>query len=416
MLQTICRMSVAVCVLCIAACRVDAEPLSEDRGDNYLISYIKTDELGHFTSRTELKTLVSELVDRLPGPNARNPTGALVVAFVHGWKHSADSADTNVCCFREIIKRLAEREARINPAGPRKVIGVYFSWPAGQSTLGFWRIKDRADFVGYGHIMKVLTILDNIKRQRPDAMQLISIGHSFGARILFDATHATLEARVMEQLTKDGLDGKIDGLVRHLEAEHGPTVSDEIRGFGDLIVLVNPAFEASRYHVINDLKVTGQRFVRTQKTLMLVVSANNDEATGTWFPRSWIGLVPWNAQSERQDKEARHTLGNVAEFRTHKLQQCQPTTVQQALECTCQTQIPTLSRVANPEVRAGESSGPLCVGPLRLVPIEAQNDRNPFIVASTDATVINDHNGLFTKPFMEFLFDFAVKGTPPGPQ
>jgi hypothetical protein len=95
---------------------------------------------------------VSEPVDRLPGPNARNPTGALVVAFVHGWKHSADSADTNVCCFREIIKRLAEREARITPAGPRKVIGVYFSWPAGQSTLGFWRIKDRADFVGYGHI------------------------------------------------------------------------------------------------------------------------------------------------------------------------------------------------------------------------------------------------------------------------
>ena len=61
------------------------------------------------------------------GPSA----GAVVLLFIHGWHHGSSWDDTHFVAFREVLKRLACREAeRYGPLGAsgRRVVGIYLSW------------------------------------------------------------------------------------------------------------------------------------------------------------------------------------------------------------------------------------------------------------------------------------------------
>src|SRR5207248_2545144 len=63
---------------------------------------------------------------------------------------------------------------------------------------------------------------------------LVFVGHSFGAALLYSA----VEDRLLE---------------RKEHWSSGQSRHDFIRGVGDLVVLVNPAFEAERYRPFDDL-------------------------------------------------------------------------------------------------------------------------------------------------------------------
>ena len=124
---------------------------------------------------------------------------------------------------------------------------------------------------------------------------LIAIGHSFGARILFSAT--------------------AQSLVYETESAHPGFPGGEykmVEGSADAVILLNPAFEASRYTAIDDFIRKDEHFKASQPPLLITVSTDNDWATKRAFPiGQWLGL----ARSERELT----TLGNYQPFFTHAL-------------------------------------------------------------------------------------------------
>ena len=54
---------------------------------------------------------------------------AIIVTFVHGWKHNADYCDNNMCCFRDMLRQISKLDEHYSINEPRRrVVGVYLGW------------------------------------------------------------------------------------------------------------------------------------------------------------------------------------------------------------------------------------------------------------------------------------------------
>lgn len=388
----------------------------------YRIAYITFDEFGHFTNRRSFVDVYNNLNEL-----RQSKRRVLVVTFIHGWRHNAEPGDSNVCCFEKLISELTQELHNSNTFKEDDlVLGIYLGWQGKKRVFlsekaSFWDRKDAADEVSNGHIIKVLSTLEVFRTYFNDRMTLLTIGHSFGGRILYNAIGNVFVARVMDKLSPvgPGLGDKVAGSSglgsrASLDPFPGsePTVRGLVGGFGDLVVLVNPAFEASRYHVLNDLQTSGQRFESKQPPIMLIVSATNDEATRRWFPiaRS-LEVNRFDAANDTQYREITETIGNYKPFRTHQLKWCPSLpeiTSAPASECRCDGE--QLDIGASEQL--GIASNSSCNGPLQLVEdrgdsVSEHASNNPFLIASVPPpTIINGHNGIFTRPFVQFLISF----------
>ena len=131
---------------------------------------------------------------------------------------------------------------------PRRVAGIYVGW-RGESIdlppfnyLTFWDRKNTAQDVGYLGISELLVKLEEIANvnnvMHPDLKnRLVIIGHSFGGAVVFSATSQILASRFVD-------------------SQEGKAFTGDAGGFGDLVVLLNPAFEALRYAPFYDMAQT----------------------------------------------------------------------------------------------------------------------------------------------------------------
>src|SRR5207237_1072565 len=121
---------------------------------------------------------------------------------------------------------------------PKKILGIYIGW-RGLSLRGalsyatFYTRKSTAFRVAVGSVREILALVRRHQKDRNDALseveitrgvgtRLVLAGHSFGGLILFSAVDEYL----------------IESVARPKKVA---------RPFGDLIILVNPAFEATRF-------------------------------------------------------------------------------------------------------------------------------------------------------------------------
>src|SRR5262249_44131733 len=157
----------------------------------------------------------------------------------HGWRHNADLCDRNVGAFRELLRKIYLDELQIIEATglrrrPRPVVGVYVGWrglskkmwPFEQ--LSFVSRKNTAIRVGSGDMMGLLTRLERLRGELNapgrDPSRLLIIGHSLGGTVVYTTLANVLKNRLAEAWPGvDPATGK----------------SRMIRGFGDLIMLVN---------------------------------------------------------------------------------------------------------------------------------------------------------------------------------
>ena len=213
-----------------------------------------------------------------------------VVVFVHGWKHGAAFDDNNVRAFRTLLASLKEVEDLKGVACQRKVVGLYVGWRGSGSALGepfenltFYSRKSAAQKVAQGNVRLVFSKLRALQdsantawnaqvqaeitsrlqtaaaarsaatvasvqgakgasQQAPQQldtcrrrMRLSIAGHSFGGLIVYTALAQSLIKDLMElRQAEDAAAGS--GTAR-------PPISRE----GDLVVVINPAIEATRY-------------------------------------------------------------------------------------------------------------------------------------------------------------------------
>ncbi|MBA3596221.1 MAG: hypothetical protein H0W40_02430 [Methylibium sp.] len=229
--------------------------------DGYVLSFVELDDQGIFLDnhpeKSQQRSVLNYLKDR---------KDLYVIVYVHGWHHSAALHDTNVASFR---RRLADAKARLPD---KSVVGIYVGWRGDSITipylnvLTFWERKNVSEEVGRNALVGFLLELESIKKNQTDRNALVLTGHSFGASVLYNAVHQTLLQRLIQS--------------------DGSTSPRDVRGFGDLVVLVNPAIEAMRYSPLYDASQAHARregFDPMQPVRLIVAATPGDSAVKTAF-------------------------------------------------------------------------------------------------------------------------------------
>ncbi|WP_343654123.1 hypothetical protein [Paraburkholderia caribensis] len=305
--------------------------------DKYELHFVEFDDQGwlHPASNpddtTEASDQSSRQVDALMArlkQLLQAGTNLKVIVFVHGWKHNASLDDANVKDFRRLLERAASDE--LPQSAPRKVIGIYVGWrgkpwkiPEPLLNLSFWSRKDTASRVSVGSVREMFARIRSLQRyfntqavneDAPERMRTLMIGHSFGGLILYAATAGPL----IEVLTaREDLAG-LPPL--HSDRPGSKKRYEETERIADMIVLVNPAFEASRfqalYRVANENTHTCY-----EPPLLMSITSETDEATKVAFPagRFINTLFERPTSSEEQATAIKRTPGHMPPYITHML-------------------------------------------------------------------------------------------------
>jgi len=101
-------------------------------------------------------------------------------------------------------------------------------------------------------------------------------------------------------------------------------VSDYVQGFGDLIVLINPAFEANQYSALKNLASTRPTYFEGQRPVLAILTSEADWATKYIFPLGMTFSTAFENHRITKDGYNQHTgnittVGHLDEYITHKL-------------------------------------------------------------------------------------------------
>lgn len=444
-------------VLLLTSCagfRHQAHRVGEEPTDppEYALRFIEVDDEGWFWEPRQATAAVALIEQRL------RTRDTLVITFVHGWHHCARCCDDNVEGFRETLLRLRKlARERFD------IVGLYIGW-RGQSLPGpldyltFWGRKSAAERVGSNDFKEFLTRLQLLYAQyRPDAapigeqqppdtmrrfMGMVTIGHSFGGQVVLKAVAESIENQLQ----------RINRQPAYLRgakpADPQMQQPQSIAGLGDLVVLVNPAAEASQYHRLHILS-QGMKYLPLQTPLILTVSAENDRARHSLFTLGrtlgefFTRKPPKDDPVEREVERA--ALGVYAPHVTHKLVPVDPSVRLQAStikadgrNCTggfvCETkwyqwrtppqreEPDSLSSMSDAGVASFDFSQRVVFNNVELSPLSEQDfedpgaraaygkaqPHQPLIVARTSKEVIDNHSGFFTEPFLRFLVPYIA--------
>lgn len=431
--------------------RQDAQAVLKE--EDYSLAFIEFDDEGWMWNRNQVDGVMRLIREKADQRNT------IVLTFVHGWHHSAECCDGNVEGFRHTLKQL---NANLNASGRSfNVVGLYMGW-RGRSLPWlldygtFWGRKGAAERIGENDMKEFIARLQELYVEyRPDARRpgasrlesdtspaedgakhffgMVTIGHSFGSQVLFKAISGPLEDQFQRvnptpAYLRDAQPGTPD-----------PARKVTVSGIGDLVVLVNPAVEASQYHRL-DLLSRGLSYSSLQNPLLLTVSAENDKARHRFFTWGRIAGEFFTGKPRKKNEVERaverQALGVYPGHITHELI---PTDSSVELESrtmkgdarlcnnreACDSdwyewrKEPVVTkpdsirqdRPAGPELGSFDFSCEVVfqnVQLSRLLSATACDTApyQPLIVARTSKQIIDDHSGFFTKPFLDFLVPY----------
>ena len=333
--------------------RAHQAPLGIFNEGTYDLAIVEFDDQGRCYDRAQMDAVANKLA-------GYGEEDVIIVVFVHGWKHDARSDDTNLAEFRNVLKLAVGKEAEQASGGRRRpVLGVFVGW-RGMSLFDRYGILDNATFwdrqdagrrVAVGSVRELFGRFRHYRNRRKDAggaPLLIIVGHSFGGMIVYSA----LAQSLIEAATASA-------------AEITPR-------FADLVLLVNPAFEAARYLPIYDLVLrrVAQSVRTSQPPVFICATAENDWATGMAFPLGNILSIFSESCRGREERQAMlRTVGHLSWLTTHTL------------------------------------ASPAGGGSYQLSEIAEGAQGNPFWVVQATPAVIDGHNGIFQAPFLTFVAD-----------
>ena len=391
---------------------------SIERYPGFTLGFIELSDDGHVKDEVQ-KEQVFEMVRQVAAEK-----GAIILTFVHGWHHSANVCDSNVSCFRSVLQGISEDPGRLNK-GP--VVGIYLGWRGDSSSVPalqgatFYNRKAAAHRIGENAGSRVLLELaaledelnyDLDQRRSPGFVTMVTAGHSFGGALVFSAVDKAL---VGEWGGRDGVGPLADGA----------GIKAQRRELGDLVVLINPAFEAARYRLFDqDLSLPG-RYAPACPVLVTVAS-QGDAAVSTAFPAGrflWLLWHPWRWNHFRAELTG---AGHYGPQWTHELDYKGPPDVTEKKPGSCGCPFPSPeeigkirlafaeSRKAEPAapgepcaaLRALDANGLKGVLPngIELTETRPKWDKSsPYLVLRASANLIPGHNEIYNRNFVKFL-------------
>jgi pimeloyl-ACP methyl ester carboxylesterase len=359
------------------------------KDNGYYLSIVEFDDQGLCHDRRQLLAVM----DLLEQPEIKN-SNPIIIVFVHGWRHDGRGDDENLSSFRGILSKSSDKVLDGRP-----IVGVFVAWRGlswyglGIENATFFSRKQAALRVALGATRELFGRLRHYREKQERKPVLILVGHSFGGLILFSAVAQTL----IEQAALG--DNEI------------------IRSFGDLVILVNPAFEAARYLPIHQQIHDRQGFAHDQGPVFISITAKNDRATGFWFPKGMLleafgeSTTGFDAKTARREKEAlRHTMGHLDWMATHTV------SAPSDVHVRAREQTSGIDRFSSAGLAEYNNAVHAAAIPVhltlpsgsRLTRAAGIDAQNPFWVVRAEKEVIDDHNGITGFVFSDLVRDLAI--------
>jgi hypothetical protein len=418
----------SVSLLSQPAVRKEVAGHSAEIHRDFDLAFVEFDDQGRLWNLEQvdnLKRTLASAVQRAEG------AGVGIIAFAHGWQHDARVCDDVVACYRSFLASLAAetaaaaRLARAD-ARPPRIVGVYLGWRGRSVTtpwvaeLSFWFRKAVAKRIGAGELVEVLAYLDQFSRQENEAGRpatLSIIGHSFGGTMIYSALANPLKARLVEALEQRG---------------RVPVDENVVRGFGNLVLLVNPAIEAAAFAPLHDLSRELEVYSSRQTPVLVVVGSETDKAARVWFRLGQKAETCMQATGPRSQRVLLTTaIGNYDPFTTHRLEAIGPSDglapTTHVADCNCRLPIGDLTveelRKVGEFFRthrffppwAGEDPGEACtagvvLGSARLTCLPGVAPSQPIWSVRATGEAVSGHSGFITRPFLDLLRYLILSG------
>ena len=258
------------------------------------VNFVEFDEFGNVEGRRQFN---NALIDA----KAVAKSGGVVLVFIHGWHHNSSPGDSDIENFKKMVARVEDG---------RPAAGIYVGWRGESidsnvllgvvpSYLGtFWDRKNTAHSIGNaGGVTELVRTLSDIRSSFKDSRLLI-IGHSFGGAILYSA----MSDGIAEQIRRD-----CQG-------------SDQFTPIADLVVLVNPAFEAMRLRPLYSY-ARNFEFPSNQKPRLIMITSDADWATESAFKVGrHLETIFQSYPSGPHKEEDVTAIGHYQRYITHQLQ------------------------------------------------------------------------------------------------
>lgn len=380
------------------------------------LGFVEYDDQGQLRDREQMDAVLNKYREMA------GKEDVMLVAFVHGWHHNAKPGDSNIKSFRQLLagvsntESLASRQQRRNK---RKVLGVYIGWRGESITvplvreLTFWDRKNTAHDVGQQGVTELLLKLEEIinvrsgfsNNNKSAKSRLVVIGHSFGGAVVYTSLQKVLADRF-------------------INSRKSKTHSGNASGFGDLVVLMNPAFEALRFATLYDLSQEKCRgYFPSQLPRLAILTSESDYATKYAFPagrffstffeshtslkRHYCSRPGSKGVTQMDIKEGeadRNTVGHFDNYLTHDLKPL----VQSKLRSKdfLISQLQTMwARHTNDKPVEFEGSQLVSLG--RTVPL------NPYLNIRVHKKLIKDHNDIWRPEIISFVRDLITISVTP---
>jgi hypothetical protein len=362
--------------------------------DAYMLSFVEIDDQGQLRDRAQMRALIDSLYQIAVNDSV------LINVFVHGWHHNAAPGDSNIERFKESLARLSKVESELSLTkhrAARKVIGVYVGWRGESITipvingLTFWERKNTAQDVGYLGVTELLLKLEEIANVKnslspPVKSRLVVVGHSFGGAVVYSATTQILASRFVD-------------------SQAGKAYTGAANGFGDLVVLLNPAFEALRYAPFYDLAQARCSYFDNQVPKLVILTSEADYATKLAFPAGRIFSTFFETHNTIERNECkrslsldegeadRNTVGHYLPLISHTLT---PVGEQKGMRVASYANMKNIWSTQTNGVSTQ-------FGSTVLTHLNKTEPRNPYLNIRVDKELIANHNDVFGDRVMEFL-------------
>ncbi len=397
-------------------------PTNNDQQSNqnhYLLGFIEFDDQGQLWNRKQMSAVVQELEKRAQEQEL------LIVVFVHGWHHSAAPGDGNIFTLHKALAQLTDAEAQLAKdlgTPEREVAGVYLGWrgdsvaPEMLNWATFWDRKNTAQKVGHGGVTEVLSRLERIKQKTGDAgsrhsrTRLVVVGHSFGGLVVHSALTQILQSRFVESARATG-------------------AGSDVTGFADLVVLINPAFEALQISPLSDMATEQASYPRSQVPVLLEMTSEADWATryffrigrwlSTFFEETRPDQTRRNAVTQKEESidqsDANITaVGHFVPYRTHRLypldERGEVAMERSKLKLDVRDSVKLFKRTST-EWTDDKPGSTIEFGFVKLERTTTSAGRNPYLLAYVDRNLITGHNDIDDPRIIEFVKQLILIST-----
>lgn len=384
------------------------EHIGKKNGD-YHLGVVEVDEQGVFFSRDQFKNLTCELT------GYAQSSGVLISVFVHGWHHNAKPDDPNLKDFKNTLITLSQLEhefAKNKGISPRKTVGVFIGWRGESidwdllSYLTFWERKNVAEEVAKRSVLEALLRLEKIRNiQQPPNKdkpinRLFVTGHSFGADVVYNALSSVMLERLITNKKEN-------------------CAFEAIKGFGDFVFLINPAFESLQYINFSSLFSEKNDYCENQFPIFAILTSQQDKATKYAFPFGRklstlfetyrdIDILRKNGEqiSVSQRKLDTTAIGHEEIFFTHELKNNTLSLSQKGKltddECNIMRDFRNGWVTKKKEYMLGD---------VILKSTTQYAPKTPYLVIKVDKEIIPDHNEIYANQVLNFMRRLVVIST-----